>query len=179
MTSQFLFEFCIILHSHDTFPLQILRSYLFYFGQKDPIKVPILTLSSALVKICQISQVFFSNHKSVSLQHLHNSSVSWKITPLYFCSLDFRVLGSIIVKFLMPILLFFIVITPNSSVDLSSYILLLWAKMIPSKFQFQHFRVLWLKFAKFLMSFSKQQVSFYSSFASLFSVMKDNSSVLS
>ena len=39
--------------------LQILRSYLFYVGRKDPIKVPILTLSSALVKICQISQVLF------------------------------------------------------------------------------------------------------------------------
>ena len=29
---------------------------------------------------------FFSNHKSVFLQNLHISSVSWKITPLYFCS---------------------------------------------------------------------------------------------
>ena len=28
----------------------------------------------------------FSNHKSVFLQNLHNSSVSWKITPLRFCS---------------------------------------------------------------------------------------------
>ena len=28
----------------------------------------------------------FSNHKSVFLQNFHNSSVSWKITPLYFCS---------------------------------------------------------------------------------------------
>ena len=33
-------------------PLQILRLYLFYLGQ-------ILTLSSALMKICHISQVFF------------------------------------------------------------------------------------------------------------------------
>ena len=32
---------------------------IFYFGQKDPIKVPILTLSSALVKICQIPHVNF------------------------------------------------------------------------------------------------------------------------
>ena len=31
----------------------------FYFGQKDPIKVLILTLSSALVKNCQISHAFF------------------------------------------------------------------------------------------------------------------------
>ena len=28
----------------------------------------------------------FSNYWSVFLQNLHNSSVSWKITPLYFCS---------------------------------------------------------------------------------------------
>ena len=28
----------------------------------------------------------FSNHESVFVQNLHNSSVSWKITPLYFCS---------------------------------------------------------------------------------------------
>ena len=28
----------------------------------------------------------FSSHKSVFLQNLHISSVSWKITPLYFCS---------------------------------------------------------------------------------------------
>ena len=28
----------------------------------------------------------FSNQNLVSLQNLHNSSVSWKLTPLYFCS---------------------------------------------------------------------------------------------
>ena len=36
--------------------------------------------------MCQVSHVFFSNHKSDFLQNLHNSSVSWKITPLYVCS---------------------------------------------------------------------------------------------
>ena len=47
-------------------PLSVLGSYIFYFGFKDPIKSPILRLSSALVKICQIhvisrttSQFFF------------------------------------------------------------------------------------------------------------------------
>ena len=34
-------------------PLQIFWSYHFYFGQKDPIKVPLLTLSRTLVKNCQ------------------------------------------------------------------------------------------------------------------------------
>ena len=51
-----------ILHysslSWHTTPRQILRSYLFYFGQKDPIKVELFTLLSALVKIYQTSRVF-------------------------------------------------------------------------------------------------------------------------
>ena len=48
---------------------------------------------------------------------------------------------------------------------------------IPSKSQFWHFQVFWWKFAQFLMSFSKPQVSFSSNFAWLFSIMKDNSSL--
>ena len=48
--------------------------------------------------------------------------------------------------------------------------------MIPSKFQFWHFRLLWWNFAKFLMSFSEKQVSFSLNFASLFNVIIDNSS---
>ena len=39
--------------------LWILSSYFFYFGLKDPIKVPILTLSSALVKMCHIPHAIF------------------------------------------------------------------------------------------------------------------------
>ena len=81
---------------------------LFYFGLNDPIKVTILRLSSALVKICHISHVIFhtsqeqtkvqdletfeclgqispnSYNRSVFLQILHQSSGSWDITPLYF-----------------------------------------------------------------------------------------------
>ena len=40
-------------------PLEILWSYLFYIGQKNSINVPILTLSSALVKIYQILKSVF------------------------------------------------------------------------------------------------------------------------
>ena len=40
-------------------PLQIFSSCIFYFGQKDPIKVPILRFSSALEKISQIPHVIF------------------------------------------------------------------------------------------------------------------------
>ena len=63
------------------------------------------------------SSCHFPNHKSVFLQILHDSSVSWKITPLYFFSwnsyilrikgtnqstnfLDFWVLGSKFTKLL-------------------------------------------------------------------------------
>ena len=48
----------------------------------------------------------------------------------------------------------------------------------PFKVTFWHFRVFWWKCAKFLVSFSKPQVSFSSNFVSLFSVMEDNSSEL-
>ena len=56
---QFLFNLCIILHCHDTNPLWILRSYPFNFVLKDPIKVPILRLSKALVKIFHIPHIIF------------------------------------------------------------------------------------------------------------------------
>ena len=51
-------------------------------------------------------------------------------------------------------------------------------KNIPSKCKFSDFSLLKLKFIKFLMSFFKQKVSFSLNFGSLFSVMRDNSSVL-
>ena len=51
-------------------------------------------------------------------------------------------------------------------------------KNIPSVCKFSEFSLLKLKFIKFLMSFFKQKVSFSLNFVSLFSVMRDNSSVL-
>ena len=99
--------------------------------------------------------IYISNHKSAFLQNVHNSLVSGKITPLYFCSsiniyfgykepiktnfLDFRVLGSKLVKFLMSILKqqvssssifvsFFIVMTHNFSVNFKLIHFLLWTK---------------------------------------------------
>ena len=59
-TSQFLFKFCIILQSWDISNLYILSSYIFYVGQKGSIKVLILRLLSALMKIFQISLISFS-----------------------------------------------------------------------------------------------------------------------
>ena len=61
-------------------PLWILSSYFFYFGLKDPIQIPILRQFWEFT----YSSCHFPNHKSVFLQILHHSSVSWKITPLYF-----------------------------------------------------------------------------------------------
>ena len=100
----------------------------------------------------------FSNHKSVFLQNLHISSVSWKITPLHFYSsnnvyfihkepiktqifvfCDFQVLGSKFLKFLMSILKrqisfssifesLFIFMTNKSFVNFKVIHFLLWAK---------------------------------------------------
>ena len=53
-----------------------LCSYFFYFGLKDLIKIPILRLSGALVKIRYIPHVIFHTKS--------HPSVSWKITPPCF-----------------------------------------------------------------------------------------------
>ena len=85
------------------------------FGRKYPIKDPILRLSSALVKVYQISPVIFqtTSHFLYFFQTLHQSSVSWKIAPLYFAQKElikanifkkFWVLGSKFVKFHISIL---------------------------------------------------------------------------
>ena len=95
-------------------------------------------------KLPNFSSCYFPNHKSVFLQILHHSLVSWNITPPYFFSsriiyfgqkqpikvqiLETQVLQSKFVKFLMSILKrqvnsssdftsFFSVITHNSSVN--------------------------------------------------------------
>ena len=83
-TSQFSFKFCI--QCHDTkflwnFPAELLR-----FGQKESIKVQILRLSCALMKVHPIPHASFETTRSRFIQILHHCSVSWKITPLYFFS---------------------------------------------------------------------------------------------
>ena len=105
------------------------------------------------------SSSHFPRNRSVFLQILDHSSVSWKITPLYFFRSnniyfaqkepikmkifwDFQVLGSKFVKFLMSTLK-------------------------------------WQASFKFLMSILKRQVDFSPNFLSLLRFMKDNSFVLS
>ena len=49
-------------------PLSILSSHIFYSGSMDPIKVPILRLSSALVKTCHISHAIFGSTSQFSFK---------------------------------------------------------------------------------------------------------------
>ena len=116
-----------------------LSSYIFYVGQKDPIKVPILTISSALVKICQIPHVMLQFSFSSNFVSLFN------------------------------------VMVDNSHVLFSSNNIYL-AQKEPNKVKI--FRVLRSKFVKFLMSILKRTVDSSTNFVSLFSFMKDNSTVL-
>ena len=69
------FQSFFIVMTHNT-PVNV-KLMLFLFWTKDPIKVPILTLSSVLVEISP-------NYKSVFLEFLYGSSVLWKMFPLYF-----------------------------------------------------------------------------------------------
>ena len=146
----------------------------------------------------------FWKHKSVFFWFLQQSSVPSNITPLCFLSSNFLYFCQkqpIKVKFLeifecfgqnsLNCLCQFwtdksipLQISHHSSLPwhitplqtLSSYIF--YHKWIPSKSQFWDFLVIWRKFSKVVMSFSKPQISFSSNFASLPSVIKDNSSVL-
>ena len=65
----------------------------------------------------------------------------------------------------------------NSSVFLAQT-LHIFDKNSPSKYKFSDFPLLALNFTKFLMLFFSQKVSSSSEFRSLFSVIRDNSSVL-
>ena len=62
---------------------------------------------------------------------------------------------------------FFIVMTHNSPVSFRLIHFLLWIKGPNKSPNFRLSNVLWWKFAKFLMSFLKAQVSFFSNFASI------------
>ena len=71
----------ILYHSSfswHTSPLWILSSYFSYFGLKDPIEIPILRPSIALVKICHIPVIFQVSFSS----NFASPSVSWNITQV-------------------------------------------------------------------------------------------------
>ena len=76
-------SFFIVMTHNSTVNVKVIHLLLWAKGSHQSSNF--LTLSSALVKICQIPRHFPSN-KSVFLQILHHYSMSWKITPLYFFS---------------------------------------------------------------------------------------------
>ena len=69
-------------------PLHFFRSNIIYFALREPTKVQIFETFECLGQNSPNSCHFWNN-KSVFLQILHHSSVSWDITPLYFFSWNF------------------------------------------------------------------------------------------
>ena len=84
--SQFPFKFCITFQCHNTKFLWNFQAELLHFGQKEPIKVQILTLSCALMKVHPITHTSFETTRSRFIQILHHCSGSSMIIPLYFFS---------------------------------------------------------------------------------------------
>ena len=85
-TNQFFSKFCITLQFHERTPLCFFSSNNTYFAQKEPIKVKILETFKCSVQNLLNSLCQFWNDKLIPLQILYHSSVSWKITHLYFFS---------------------------------------------------------------------------------------------
>ena len=125
-------------------PMKFSSWNIICFGQKEPIKVQFFRLLSALMKVHPIPHAIFETTRSGFIQILHHCSVSWKITPLYFCSSNLVYFG----------------------------------QKEPIENKRSGFWVAGWKFSKVLMSHLKPQDSFSLNFALLFSVIRNNSSVL-
>ena len=67
-------------------PLKLSNWNIILFGQKESINVQFFKLLSALMKVQPIPHAIFETTRSGFIQILHHCLVSWKITPLYFCS---------------------------------------------------------------------------------------------
>ena len=86
-TSQFLFNFCIILHCHDIHNSSVNFKVIHFLlwaktsHQSSNFDTCECSGQNLSIPLCQ-----FLNKKSIPLQILYPSSVSWKITPLYFFS---------------------------------------------------------------------------------------------
>ena len=82
MTSPFLFKFCITCHCHDIRNFKLIQQFLLWTkgSHQSPNFVTFKCSGENLPK----SSCYFSKQKSVFLQILQQSSMSWKITPLYF-----------------------------------------------------------------------------------------------
>ena len=81
----------ILYHSSMSWKIAVPPLYLFssnniYFVQKKPIKVKLSETFKCLAQNLSNSLCQFWKDESIPLQILYPSSVSWKITPLYFFS---------------------------------------------------------------------------------------------
>ena len=72
--------------SRNIIPLKFSNWNIMLFAQKEPIDVQFFQLLSALMKVHPIPHAIFETTRSGFIQILHHCPVSWKITPLYFCS---------------------------------------------------------------------------------------------
>ena len=81
--SQFFFKYCINIQCHQAkLPYTFFSSKIIYFVQKNPIKVQIFEIFESSGQASSNSSCQFWNDKSIPLQILHHSSLSWHITPL-------------------------------------------------------------------------------------------------
>ena len=77
--------------SHNSYEILYLKHYM--FGQKEPIKVQFFRFLRVLMKVHLILYAIFETARSGFIQIWHHCSVSWKITPLYFCSSNLAYFG--------------------------------------------------------------------------------------
>ena len=147
-------------------PLYFFSSNNIYFGQKEPIKVNIFETFECSDQNLSNFLCQFWNNNSIPLQILYPSSVSWKITPMYFFSsnnvyfaqkehikrkISVKVLVLKFIKFLISILKwqanfssnfasFFIVMTDNFSVNFKLIFFLLWIEVSHQSPNFETFK---------------------------------------
>ena len=74
-------------------PLYFFSSNNIFFAQKEPIKVKIFETFKCSGQNSSNSSCQFWNDKSIPLQILHHSSLSWQITPLWILSSYFFKFG--------------------------------------------------------------------------------------
>ena len=156
--------------------------------------------------ICQIPHVIFESTSHFSFKVCINLQCHQTLFLCTFCISNitcfcqrsqlksiffyFRVLESKFVKFLMPVLkwqvssslnfaLFFIIMTHNSSTSFKVIPFLLWTKGSHQSPNFDTFKCSGETLPNFSSLFSNHKSNFLQKFLNLFSVMKDNSSVLS
>ena len=77
-TNYFSFKFCINIQCHQATLLYFFSSKIIYFGRKEPIKVQMFETFKCSSQNSSNSSCQFWNDKSIPLQILHQSSLSWQ-----------------------------------------------------------------------------------------------------